>query len=69
MPSPPDPQRADPAPFTAAERELIRSEFRVTGGAGALRRTPNMPKSLGVAVMLLRTYPWSEGAVGKSPDR
>ena len=32
MPSPADPQRPDPAPFTAAERGLIRSEFRARGG-------------------------------------
>ena len=32
MPSPADPQRPDPAPFTAAERALIRSEFRARGG-------------------------------------
>ena len=32
MPSPADPRHPDPAPFTAAERSLIRSEFRVRGG-------------------------------------
>ena len=32
MPSPADPQRPDPAPFTAAERALIRSEFQARGG-------------------------------------
>ena len=32
MPSPADPRHPDPAPFTAAERGLIRSEFRVRGG-------------------------------------
>ena len=32
MPSPADPQRPDPTPFTAAERHLIRTEFRARGG-------------------------------------
>lgn len=32
MPTPADPRRPDSAPFTAAERELIRSEFRARGG-------------------------------------
>ena len=32
MPSPADPRRPDPAPLTAAERGLIRSEFRARGG-------------------------------------
>lgn len=32
MPTPTDPQPADPNPFTAAERSLIRREFRVRGG-------------------------------------
>lgn len=32
MPSPADPRRPDPAPLTAAERGLIRREFRARGG-------------------------------------
>jgi hypothetical protein len=32
MPPPADPQHPDPTPFTAAERSLIRSEFRARGG-------------------------------------
>ena len=32
MPPPADPRRPDPAPFTAAERGLIRAEFRARGG-------------------------------------
>jgi len=32
MPSPSDPQHPDPTPFTAAERSLIRSEFRARSG-------------------------------------
>jgi hypothetical protein len=32
MPSPADPRHPDPAPFTAAERGLIRAEFRARGG-------------------------------------
>jgi hypothetical protein len=32
MSSPNDPQRSGPTPFTAAERELIRAEFRARGG-------------------------------------
>jgi len=32
MPSPADPQHPGPTPFTAAERSLIRSEFRARGG-------------------------------------
>ena len=32
MPSPTAPQRPDPTPFTAAERGLIRAEFRARGG-------------------------------------
>ena len=32
MPPPTDPRHSDPTPFTAAERALIRSEFRARGG-------------------------------------
>ncbi len=32
MPPSTDPQHPDPTPFTAAERALIRSEFRARGG-------------------------------------
>ena len=32
MPPPSDPQHSDPAPFTAAERHLIRAEFRARSG-------------------------------------